>query len=246
MRVPTAVLGLLLLAIPLSGCLNNLGDLVNPGVGPEDYITDDQYTQWVIEVDYVRGHAPSSGALNLLQQRLSEVVQKNTISIQLGDELPPTGSSWSTTDLINLQRRNQDLETSGNRVVTYMAYVDGGSSQDSDDGRVLGVTIGYDLVVIFDENINNAANFLFSAEEVERTVLVHEFGHALGLVNRGTEMQRNHEDPNYPGHSSNEDSVMYWAVETTDFFDITTYTQGLPTTFDANDKADLCAAGGRC
>lgn len=43
----------------------------------------------------------------------------------------------------------------------------------------------------------------------ERAVLIHEVGHALGLVNKGTPMVADHADPDAPGHSANPESVMY-------------------------------------
>ena len=55
-----------------------------------------------------------------------------------------------------------------------------------------------------------------SVEDVENSVLVHEVGHLLGLVNLVYQSPIDHEDPDHPGHSSNDESVMYWAVESAD------------------------------
>ena len=54
-----------------------------------------------------------------------------------------------------------------------------------------------------------------SVEDVENSVLVHEVGHLLGLVNL-YQSPVDHEDPDHPGHSNNDESVMYWAIESAD------------------------------
>ena len=46
-----------------------------------------------------------------------------------------------------------------------------------------------------------------------------------------------HEDKDHPGHSNNEDSVMYWAVESSDIGNI--ISGDLPDEFDQDDKNDL-------
>ena len=76
-----------------------------------------------------------------------------------------------------------------------------------------------------------------SAEEIENSVLVHEFGHLLGLVNLVYKSPVDHEDKDHPGHSNNEDSVMYWAIESANLGNI--ITGELPDEFDNDDLNDL-------
>ena len=66
---------------------------------------------------------------------------------------------------------------------------------------------------------------------------MHEFGHLLGLVNLVYKSPVDHEDKDHPGHSNNEDSVMYWAVESADIGNI--ITGQLPDEFDNDDLNDL-------
>ena len=66
---------------------------------------------------------------------------------------------------------------------------------------------------------------------------MHEFGHLLGLVNLVYQSPVDHEDPDHPGHSNNEDSVMYWAVESSDISNI--FSGQLPDEFDQDDLDDL-------
>ncbi|HII57235.1 MAG TPA: hypothetical protein HA266_06795 [Candidatus Poseidoniaceae archaeon] len=57
------------------------------------------------------------------------------------------------------------------------------------------------------------------------------------MVNLVYTSPADHEDSEHPGHSNNEDSVMYWAVETVS---ISAWFSGdLPTEFDQDDLDDM-------
>ena len=94
-------------------------------------------------------------------------------------------------------------------------------------------------VAVFKDSVEDAEGFLGrpSSEEVERAVTIHEAGHLLGLVNLVYQSPIDHEDPDHPGHSSNDDSVMYWAIESNT---VGNFISGnIPDEFDADDKSDL-------
>ncbi len=229
----------MLVVLSLAGCFNDLPLVGGPRL-PHDYLVDKDYDRWVIEVDYVDGHAPSQSALDLLKQRLTPLVHKDSITITTNGGVAGR-TTWTDESIRAASAKHQDQNTGGKTIVTHVLYLDGSYSK----GSVLGVTYGNkELVAMFDATIDRSANLFFSATTIERAVLVHEFGHVLGLVNTGTPMATNHEDSEHSGHSNNRDSVMYWAVETTDITQI--FTGGLPTSFDDADKNDICKAGGKC
>ena len=79
----------------------------------------------------------------------------------------------------------------------------------------MGVSFGgTSIVAIFKQVVKDG---MFAEEEqVEQAVLVHEAGHALGLVNNGLPMQSSHEDtvhdPAKRAHCSVDQCVMFWSV----------------------------------
>ena len=77
--------------------------------------------------------------------------------------------------------------------------------------------------------------------ELESAVLMHEFGHVLGLVNNGTPMTQNHEGES--GHCDNEDCLMFYAAETGDMLAI--LGGGSIPTLDEQCLDDLQANGGK-
>ena len=78
---------------------------------------------------------------------------------------------------------------------------------------------------------------IISSTVIERSVIVHEFGHLLGLINNGYQSPHNHEDSEHPHHSNNDESVKYWAIESQD---IGNQIDGEPpNNFDSDDLDDL-------
>ncbi len=228
---------LLVLVIVASGCLSDIRDVVDP-VEPGDYILKDDYSKWVIEVDYVSGMKPSQSWLDELDRKMTELVRKDAVTVKVGNTIPGK-DVWRDSDILGLADSHQNEQTGGDTVVTYVTYVDGRYTDD----KVLGIAYGYDQVVIFKERIDDgcSANPLCigNANTIQRAVLIHEFGHVLGLVDRGVPMVNPHSDGG--AHSNNRNSVMSASVESTGIFGLSS----IPTTFDSNDKLDICAFGGK-
>ncbi len=254
----------LLMAISLPGCLGNGANLFGSEdpVDPYDYLRDSTYTKWRIEVDATPDQNPRMAALAFLEQSMLRLANKGHVDVVTGGDLP-SRNTWTIEQLNDLRDANQGRRTGGDTVVTYVAYVDGALRTGDETQRVLGLTVGHDFVVIFKEqvdaacqpNVRNPATIqdpldavpCYGGEErIEKAVLVHEFGHAIGLVNRGIPMVNAHEGTGESGerHSNNPDSIMYWAVDS--YGTLGEFTSQIPLEFDANDLKDVCAAGGRC
>lgn len=251
MPVRIAVLLLATVALALPGCFGGVFGSDPPG--PRDYVSSKDYDTWVIEIDTIQGMAPPASALNLLKARLESVANKpGGIELRTDDNLPARGGTWTLGDVEAYSKAHLDAKTKGDTVVLHLMFLDGRYSTDD----VLGVTLSRSRdgkvvstgpIAIFSDTIRDScslATLCTSSDPVWGPVLVHEFGHAMGLVDNGAPMKANHEDPGHPAHSNNRNSVMYWAVETSDV--LTTFTGGIPSDFDANDRADLCGIGGKC
>ncbi len=88
--------------------------------------------------------------------------------------------------------------------------------------------------------MQGSATVLVTGPVIEEAVLVHEAGHNLGLVDNGIPMQTPHKDAQHGNHDSNQNCVMYWAVESSL---ISQLLGTVPRDYDANCLAELQAAG---
>lgn len=52
-----------------------------------------------------------------------------------------------------------------------------------------------------------------SRRAIEQATLIHEFGHAIGLVNNGVPLASQHQDTAHGAHCTNDRCVMFWQVE---------------------------------
>lgn len=261
MRV--VAVAVLALVFALTGCLKGIiGDDL---AGPRDFVSSSDYTKWVIEVDTIEGMAPPASAMSLLEQRLHSVANKpDGIEIRTDDSLPARGGTWTLRDVTDYSSAHLDAQTDGKTAVLHLLFLDG----SYDNSAILGVTISRVTdsgrvtssgpIAIFSESIEDSCSGITvpprapctSSTPIYGPVLIHEFGHAMGLVNHGIPMVRDHEADtcqNRPdeGHSSNPQSVMDCDVETSNIL-AAFPGQSVPTDYDADDRADICAAGGKC
>lgn len=240
-----AVVACLAAILALGGCLDHL---VGGAVQPEDYASSKTYKTWTVEVDYSSSAKPDGSLLDFVKGRLNSVVHKDAINFVLDEALATDGGrAWSNNDLVAFANAHQGRKTGGSEVVTHLLFLTGHSDADTKDGKVLGVTFDHDLVVIFSDSVAASCQpgvlpLLSSCSPADyfRSVVTHEFGHALGLVDNGAAMVSPHEDGSHKGHSNNQNSVMYWAVEASNGLPIFGGSPP-PTDFDDNDRADVRA-----
>jgi hypothetical protein len=189
----------------------------------------------VVEIDAVRGYEPASSALSILRTRLGQIVDKPA-----GIQFLPTKIIPGTEDadanhsfMENTERKYRTHHSTPNAIVLYILYADG------DTGSAIGAAYSSSAYAVFKQSIESAATPLVTAEEIEDSVIVHEMGHVMALVNIGYKSPRDHEDPQHQGHSKNPKSVMYWAVDNVGVVGLLGGSTRPPTAFDADDLADL-------
>jgi hypothetical protein len=131
--------------------------------------------------------------------------------------------------------------TTGDQLGVYFLYTNGNFT----DNKVLGAAYRNTSMVIFGKTIHDNSGGLgqTSRTKLEGTVLDHEFGHIVGLVDLGSTMQTSHKDATHGNHCSNTNCLMYYASETTDILGFL-LTGNIPP-FDANCITDMHANGGK-
>lgn len=214
----------------------------NPGTSASDFLTNDDFDELIIEVQYMPGYRPESDALQELQSFLEQRLNKSSITILEPEEIESGNqNSYSASDVRSIEREHRSLFSDENRLAAYILILDG----EFDQGNVLGIAHFNTSMALFGEVVDSVSGGIGqpSRRVVEATILNHEAGHLLGLVNNGTEMQEPHQDEENGAHCDVDSCLMYFAVNTSDF--IANVFGGSMPELDDLCIADLQAAGGR-
>jgi hypothetical protein len=231
MRNLKGILGAL--GLLLAGCPSDNGSSSPPPSyeKPATYFTT--MTSLVVEVAYEDGAAPYTGS-GLPGQMLWDFSRKNLEFLFQGRATVPQISvpgaladmkllpaqhkpSWTVADILGLagaQRTGTCTATTGDFFVVFLnGYFDDGSGPDP---NVLAVQItGTSVLALFKQALTGATigDPSYVGRYMEQSTLVHEMGHALGLVNDGLPMVVNHQDTAHGNHCTNSACVMFWMNE---------------------------------
>lgn len=217
---------LILLIFTMPGC-SALPQFIS--TNPQSNIlTAKEYPNLLVEVMYIGSfNKPTKADLDYLKTKIKQYCHKETVEIVVDPEICYSALPsliWSTSLLSFFEFKHARFTTVGDTLVVRVLYVPGLNGSDL---IVRGLAYGDYAFVLFKQQIPQGH---------DRSVLLHEFGHLIGLVNCGTPCQTNHEerDPKHRLHCQNEKCVMYWCSPEGAFPD-----------FDAACRLDITANGGK-
>lgn len=184
-----------------------------------------------VEIAYQQSIGPPpTTTVSTLLDRINETCSKSSVTV---DEhgFSSAASVFAESDLLSLdQSLRQHWPVPGAMSLFYL-YLDGSFAADA---SVIGLAFRASSIAVFEGTIDSDSALLGDAAAVTTTVMIHEFGHELGLV--GIFGKTPNEDLAHPPHSNDPNDVMYWEVDTTQ---IALLGGSPPTQFDAADLSDL-------
>jgi hypothetical protein len=183
----------------------------------------------VVEVRTQPSAAPQQSSIDHLASVLRSVTGK-AVTVANGAGISGGSKAWSADDLRATGAGG--AAQGGGRAVIHLLFVHGSFGGDS---GVLGVAVNGDTAAVFVDQVTAASTPLIGEAGIESAVVTHEVGHLMGLVDLFLHTGR--QDPQHPGHSTNPNSVMYWAVESNVVADV--LQGGPPKDFDSADLSDL-------
>lgn len=256
----TVLFGSFLMILGLSACKQNVtsnnnssnrnphaANLLAVGKSAHDLLSADTYTSLKVELQYASGYKPTQGAIDTLRAFLNRRLNKpGGITITTDAIADPGQSSYSLNQISQIEINNRKAYNSGKTIAVYYFFADGNYSGNTNNSEVLGLSYRNTSIVIFEKTIQGLSGGLGqpSRTDLEATVMEHEFGHIMGLVNLGTPMVVNHADPNHPHHCEDSKCLMYYNVSTSDVVSNILNGGGIPK-LDQNCLNDLKHNGGK-
>ena len=216
------------------------------GYSANDILSNKKFTDIYIEVMYVEGFKPSAETLTNLKNFIGSKTYKTNIVIEERLINITSKSIYSMEDVRSIEDANRNIFSIENQLAISALFLNGKSSNDTDTTTILGTSYRNTSFVIFEETIKTTANNILGSSKIilESTVILHEFCHLLGLVNLGTNMVVNHEDPSHNAHCTIENCLMYYLIENGKNVHHWVKNEEIPQ-LDANCINDLKANGGK-
>jgi hypothetical protein len=213
------------------------------GVGAEAalLLKPQPYANLVIEIATTAGATPRQAAIDHLKQMIQDLTGKGA-TVVMDAPLPAPGHALSVGDVVALENASRTRFALADTGVFFYLVVAESSTSDSGNLKVLGQAYRASSMVIFQKSIDSISGGLGqpSRDIVESSVVAHEFGHVLGLVNIGTPMVQPHEDGAHPAHDTNQSCLMYWLNDSSMLVQ-NLLTGGVVPDLDAQCRADLLA-----
>lgn len=228
------------IALALAGCRKDRLENGPFAIEPKDYLASKKYSELQIEICYVDGYAPEQAALDNLKSFLASRINKpGGITFTFRSIASPGDASFTEKELEDLEKDQRSEYSRKDRLVVFVFFADG----EYEAASTLGLKYGSTSVAVFGKVVKDNSGGIGQPTKtvLETTVLEHEFGHLLGLVDAGTPMVTAHAADGH--HCNNSDCLMYYAVETLDF--IGNLSGGEVPELDAHCIADLQANGGK-
>lgn len=193
-----------------------------------------QASSLIVEVTYETGAEPYEGN-GILSTPLWNVTKDNLALLFQNRPRPPSisvpmsvaemtkadaqgKSGWTASDILKFSRLHRTVYPSATNASFHILFLKGyfyDEQEQATKPSVLGLSInGTSIIAIFKDVVEQSDPIVLNTRKfVEQSTIVHEMGHALGLVNNGVPLTTSHHDSANGAHCSNSDCAMYWANE---------------------------------
>jgi len=181
------------------------------GASANDMLSANKYTALNIQIQYMPGYELSTTTIANVTAYLNTVCNKPGGINITQSEIAANGDTLNLDKVAIIEKQNRTLYTSGNTLGLYVLVTDGYDTSLT----TLGFAYRNTSICLFGKDIFNNSGAIGEVSRIglESTVLEHELGHIMGLVNLGTPMITFHQDTAHGNHCNNPNCLMYYAVE---------------------------------
>ncbi len=131
----------------------------------------------VVEVDWLEGIEPNHDYETWIEQMITESIKKEgkvVLAQSIGDEFK---REYSYQELMALERKNRSSDLEKNLGYMHVLYL----TRSTDEPTNAGMVLSDRAIFIFEDVINDLSERDDIRARVERSTLIHEWGHLLGL-----------------------------------------------------------------
>lgn len=195
---------------------SNLENKQPLGESAEDLLAALAFDRLVVDFVAIEGFEPRAETVTNLQTFLEERLNKPGGIVINQRSVAPTGDAPYTTDEIrDIEDAVRNQYNDGSTIAVFILWADGASTNDTQFNKTLGTAYRNTSVVLYEPTIREFSNDTNEPSRValESTTMIHEVCHLLGLVNLGTPLTSDHEDPFNSKHCIVEDCLMFFQTE---------------------------------
>ncbi|HKH63517.1 MAG TPA: hypothetical protein VKA49_21920 [Flavitalea sp.] len=212
------------------------------GSSASELLSDRTYKALDVEIQYVAGFKPQDLTLSHLGSFLETYLNKpGGINIFL-KEIPATDRDALSMDEVSaIEKEKRARFVDQDTTAIYILFTNGVHPGN----KILGMAYRNTSAVIYGKAIRKYSSMAgrLTHHELETAVLLHEIGHLLGLVNKGSALTSEHNDSAFHDHCNNKNCLMFHSVETKSLSSI--LLKGNIPVLDASCIEDLVANGGK-
>ena len=191
------------------------------GSSANEFLSADDFTSMRIELAYPDGLRPTQQTIDLLIPFLEERLNKpDGITLVESVIVPGEEPPYDINEIVDIEDNNRTVFNNGDELGVYIFFSDGNNANDQGNNVILGTAYRNTSLVIYEQTLLDIGNNSTSGVNrtlIETATLRHEFGHLFGLINAGTPLQSDHEDPNNSRHCIVEGCLMQASTMTNIF-----------------------------
>lgn len=207
------------------------------GTAARDILSASPYTALELEVNYMPGYLPDDAVITHVKNYLAELTNKPVGITYVPAQFSRTVSNpISLNEVVSLEKSIRTRFTRSQILAIHIMIVDAEYST----ADILGISYWNTSMCVFGRTVNKFSGRpgLVSKNQLMTTLIEHEMGHILGLVDQGTPMVTAHKSNN-GAHCTSTSCLMYHIIETSG-----NSSTPIPT-LDDKCRADLRANGGK-
>jgi hypothetical protein len=208
------------------------------GNSAKQLLSSSPFATLYIDINYMPGHEPDATTLTNLSDFLKNHINKpGGIFVRKNAVAGSGKTQLSLSELVKLEKAHRTTYTYGDVMAVHILITD----TDYKEEDIFAVSYWNTSFCLFGKTIaeNSGGPGQVGRQQLYTTLLQHEFGHLMGLVDQGSPMQQLHRDSGNGAHCTNTSCLMYYGIETD------AGRAGTVPVLDAACRADLKANGGK-